>query len=139
MRKWLWLGLLAALSAVGYLALAQRGSLGQAGPQNPSYPGTTAVSDEEMDEAAEAQADRNLARITPDQAVQAAQQVLQTQATPKTVTLGNENGHPVWEVVIGNEEVKVDAGTGQVLHREPLGQEAQNEEDGKNAEDEAGE
>ena len=46
------------------------------------------------------------------------------------MALGNENGYLVWEVVIGGQEVKVDAGTGQVLHKEVYGQDEDHEERG---------
>ncbi len=74
---------------------------------------------EERSEGQEAALYQNLAKVTRDQAVAAAQQALGTQAAPTKVQLGVENGYLVWEVVIGDQEVKVDAGTGQVLHREP--------------------
>ena len=55
--------------------------------------------------------------------------------------LGDENGFLVWEVVIGDQEVKVDAGNAQVLQKEQVGaeNEAKDNEDsteGENEEDE---
>ncbi|MFC3832910.1 MULTISPECIES: PepSY domain-containing protein [Deinococcus] len=73
-----------------------------------------------------------LARITPDQAKQAA-----LAAVPGTVTsvmLGDENGSLVYEVLIGKTDVKVDAGNGKVLH-----QEAADSESGESEGTEAGE
>ncbi|WP_019012015.1 PepSY domain-containing protein [Deinococcus aquatilis] len=54
-----------------------------------------------------------LAKITPEQAKQAA-----LAAVPGTVTsvlLGDENGNLIYEVAIGKTEVKVDAGNAKVL------------------------
>lgn len=115
--------------ALGLLALAQTGK-GKVETQNPSYQGSIPVQEMGMGEKDEAQALQAMARITPEQAVRAAQQYLNTSASPAKVALGNENGYLVWEVVIGGQEVKVDAGTGQVLHKEVYGQEEDHEDRG---------
>ncbi|BDP44623.1 hypothetical protein DAETH_45920 (plasmid) [Deinococcus aetherius] len=63
---------------------------------------------------------RSLAKITPAQAQQAAQA-----AVPGTVTsvkLEDQDGSLVYAVVIGQTEVAVDAGNGQVLRQEAAGQ-----------------
>lgn len=123
------LGLVGLLVALGALAVAQMGVKGQV--QNPSYQGTIPVSDGdgEMNEEMEVKSYANLAKISPEEATRAAQQALGTQA-PTKVQLGDENGYLVYEVVIGNQEVKVDAGSGKVLHKETLGYEHQGSEDG---------
>ncbi|MGC8877108.1 PepSY domain-containing protein [Thermus sp.] len=112
--------------ALGVLALAQMGK--GAGNQSPSYQGSIPVQEAEGNEATEAQAYQALAKVTPDQAVKAAQAYLGTSEKPTRVSLGNENGYLVWEVVLAGQEVKVDAGTGQVLHKEAYG--AEHEEGG---------
>ena len=57
-----------------------------------------------------------LAKITPDQARQAA--LTAVSGTVTSVTLGDENGSLVYEVLIGKTDVKVDAGNGKVLHQD---------------------
>lgn len=119
MRKLTTIGLAATALAAFGLSLAGKT---QQGAQSPSYQGSIPVQ-EDRSEDQEAALYQNLAKVTRDQAVAAAQQALGTQAAPTKVQLGVENGSLVWEVVIGDQEVKVDAGTGQVLHREAYGQE----------------
>jgi|GEM_PF-4358751 len=54
--------------------------------------------------------------VTASQAIQLAQQYLGTQAVPTRVVLADEHGHIVWEVIFGEQEVKVDAQTAQIVH-----------------------
>lgn len=68
---------------------------------------------EEQQESAKLQP---LAKITPQQAQQAAEAAQGGQAS--NVKLENEDGNLVYEVVIGQKEVKVDAGNGRVLYTE---------------------
>lgn len=77
---------------------------------------------EEQQEAAKLQP---LAKITAQQAQQAAQTSVGGQASK--VELENEDGNLVYAVKIGQQEVKVDAGNGQVLYSEN-----ENQEDEKN-------
>lgn len=65
---------------------------------------------------------QSLAKITPQQAQQAAEAAQGGQAS--SVQLENEDGNLVYAVVIGQQEVKVDAGNGRVLYTE-----ARNHED----------
>ncbi len=62
-----------------------------------------------------------LAKITPQQAQQAAESAQGGQA--KNVKLESENGNLVYAVEIGNQEVTVDAGNGKVLSTETANQE----------------
>ena len=64
-------------------------------------------------EAAEAQQYAGLVKITEAQAIKAAEAKVGGSATK--AELGNENGSLIYEVHIGNQEVKVDAGNGNVL------------------------
>jgi|GEM_PF-678174 len=66
---------------------------------------------------------QSLAKITPQQAQQAAE--AKQGGTASSVKLENENGSVVYTVAIGNTEVKVDAGNGRVLYTES------NQENGK--------
>jgi uncharacterized membrane protein YkoI len=68
---------------------------------------------QEQQEAAKLQ---SLAKITPQQAKQAAEVAQKGQAS--SVKLENEDGNLVYAVVIGQKEVKVDAGNGRVLYTE---------------------
>ena len=64
---------------------------------------------------------QGLAKITAAQASAAAQ--ANVPGTVSSVTLGDENGTLIYEVVIGNMAVKVDAGNGQVLGQDMAGNE----------------
>lgn len=77
---------------------------------------------EEQQEAAKLQ---SLAKITLQQAQQAAESAVAGKAS--SVELENENGNLVYAVEIGKQEVKVDAGNGRVLYTEN-----ENQEDEKN-------
>lgn len=59
---------------------------------------------------------RSLAKITPQQAEQAARTVASGEVSH--LALENEDGNVVYKVVIGQQEVLIDAGNGQVLETE---------------------
>lgn len=61
---------------------------------------------------------QSFAKINAQQAQQSAETVEKGKAT--SVKLENENGNLVYAVVIGQKEVKVDAGTARVLYTEAL-------------------
>lgn len=103
--------------------------------QDPSYIGSIAVPEaqeaseaqeaneaeeaskvDEANEADEATALASQAKITSDQAKEAAQ--AEVPGTVTKVELDNENGYLVYSVEVGGKDVKVDAGTGKVLHIE---------------------
>jgi uncharacterized membrane protein YkoI len=84
--------------------------------QEPHLNGSIAVDEalsEGLSEADEAAALAPLATITEDEAIAAAQ--AEVPGAVDKVELGNENGSLVYEVKIGSQEVKVDAGNGAVL------------------------
>ncbi len=84
--------------------------------QEPQLNGTIAVDEaryEGLSEEEEAAALAPLATITEDEAIAAAQ--AEVPGSADAVELGNENGSLVYEVKIGGQEVKVDAGNGAVL------------------------
>ncbi|MBL1210023.1 hypothetical protein [Geminocystis sp. GBBB08] len=56
----------------------------------------------------------SLAKITPQQAQQVAEEVIGSQAT--AVRLENEDGNLVYSVIIGQNDVKIDAGNGTFLY-----------------------
>jgi uncharacterized membrane protein YkoI len=72
----------------------------------------------EQQESAQLQ---SLAKITPQQAQLAAETARAGKAS--SVKLENEDGNLVYAVKIGQQEAKVDAGTGQVLYTEKANQE----------------
>jgi len=120
--------------AIGAMALAQNGP----NNQTPAYQGSISVANNQG-EAQEAQEYTKLAKVSMQDAVKAAQAYVGTTQAPTSVQLGNENGYLVWEVVIGGQEIKVDAGTGKVLHAAPVGHEdgrGENYEGGQQGEDE---
>lgn len=92
---------------------------------------------EQPDAQEEAQL-RGLARITPQQASQAAQAAVP--GTVRSVSLENDDGGLVYAVVIGQTEVKVDAGNGRVLAREQAEQNEQagEQQDGQDTETSGG-
>ena len=98
--------------------------------QKPSYTGSVAVQQDPnggASEAQEAQQYASLAKVSEQEAIAAAQQASGLSAQPSKVALENENGYLVWEVVIGDQEIKVDAGTAQVLHSDLVGNEDPND------------
>jgi len=87
----------------------------------PSYEGSITVDGSEYDsisEQEESNALAKLATITADQAKQYAEEAVNGTETASKIELENENGTLVYEVTIGNQEVKIDAGDGSVLHIE---------------------
>lgn len=95
--------------------------------QTPLYQGSVTVSDaryQGKSEQDESKALAGLAKITAQQAKQAAEN--KVRGTASSVELGNENGTLVYEVKIGKQEVKVDAGNGSILKVE----QADNEKEG---------
>jgi uncharacterized membrane protein YkoI len=92
--------------------------------QEPQLRGSIAVpegQDNGLSEADEAAALAPLAKITADEASAAAQ--AEVPGDVQKVELDNENGSLVYSVEIGGKDVKVDAGTGAVLHIESDGPE----------------
>lgn len=84
---------------------------------------------ETNDDAEEQQEDAKLqydAKISATQAKQAAE--TSVGGTASSVKLEDENGSLVYAVVIGNQEVKVDAGNGKVLYTENPNQENESNE-----------
>ena len=84
--------------------------------QDPSYKSSIIVDEakyEGKSEQDESKALAGLAQITVDQAKRVAEAKIG--GTASDVELDNENGSLVYEVTIGNQEVKVDAGNGSIL------------------------
>ena len=109
--------------------------------QDPSYKSSIAVDETKYEgkrEQDESKALAGQAKITADQAKQAAE--AQVSGTASSVELDNENGSLVYEVKIGNQELKVDAGNGSILKieqddNEKEGIESENEKVGDNEQD----
>ena len=85
------------------------------GQMQPNLNGSIKVPQDNQSEGAEAAAYSKMAKITLGQAVKAAQSSLNVSTSPSSAQLGNENGSLVWEVVIGQQSVLVDAGNAKVL------------------------
>jgi uncharacterized membrane protein YkoI len=86
---------------------------------DPQLNGSIRVDDSKfagLSESEESAALASLATITPDEALAAARAVVAGDS--QKVELENENGSLVYSVQIGGQDVKVDAGTGAVLHVE---------------------
>jgi uncharacterized membrane protein YkoI len=100
---------------------AQGGEESEANEAKESEDGEEA---EDRAEGAESERLKSLARITPEQARDAA--LAQVPGTVKKVELENEDGNVVYGVEIktakGESDVKVDAGDGRVLHVEQDGE-----------------
>ena len=112
-----------AIAAVGILGLAGFGRLAyaQGQPNTIVAPQKTAeasdgdgeINDDAQDKQESAKL-QTLAKITPQQAQQFAEANQGGKAS--NVKLENEDGNVVYAVAIGQKEVKVDAGNGQVLY-----------------------
>ena len=83
-----------------------------------------AAGTETADNGQDAAQYQSLAKITPAQASAAAQ--ARVPGAVSSVMLGDENGSLIYEVIIGNTAVKVDAGNGQVLGQDMAGAETGN-------------
>lgn len=77
------------------------------------------------------------ATVSLQDAVAAAQQATGLNTSATSVELEVENGYLVWEVAIGDQEVIVDAGNGEVLQTMQAGME--DESEGMESEDEGAE
>ncbi len=73
---------------------------------------------------------QSLAKITAQQAQQSAEAAEQGKAT--SVKLENEDGNLVYAVVIGQQEVKVDAGNARVLYMESLNSDRKDDKNDSN-------
>jgi uncharacterized membrane protein YkoI len=97
---------------------------GEANEAKESKDGEKGEEEEDRAEGAESERLKSLARITPEQAQSAA--LAQVPGTVKKVELENEDGNVVYGVEIktakGENDVKVDAGDGRVLHIEQDGE-----------------
>ena len=116
------------------IALAQASggtTQAQGQTQQPAFTGSIPLPQDNQSEGAEAAAYASMAKVTLDQAVTAAQSSLGNSTAPSSAQLDNENGFLVWEVVIGQQAVKIDAGDAKVLQTEQVGAEemADNGED----------
>ncbi|WP_055073763.1 PepSY domain-containing protein [Pseudanabaena sp. 'Roaring Creek'] len=120
---------LVGLVGIGGLAKAAR-----AIPMQSAKPAAIEVAEREMSETRETGESRDdlidanqsaklraLAKITPQQAQQAAEATVAGKAT--SVKLENEDGSLVYSVAIAQKEVIVDAGNGRVLSTESLNNE----------------
>jgi uncharacterized membrane protein YkoI len=96
--------------------------------QDPSYKSSVSAPEQNgQNEADESAALQSMAKITPDQARDAA--VAAVAGTADKVELDNENGNVVYSVQITGAngtktDVKVDAGNGSVLHQDSAQNEA---------------
>ena len=132
------LGLLLGGGAIGaYQVAAQNNNavktttaVQQQEVQDPSYHGSIVIGGakyEGKNERDESAALVGKAKITAEQAKKVAE--AKVSGTVTGAKLGNENGSLVYEIKIGKQEVKVDAGNGTVLKIE----QADNEKGGKEA------
>jgi len=117
--------LLVGWVAQGAWAAAPGGAQQQAQEQVPSYSCSIKVPEPEPQDLS------TLAKIKADQAMAAVQAAFPG-ATVKRVELDNENGCLVYSVDLSNGmEVKVDAGNGNVIHKEPAGREGHEGREGR--------
>lgn len=135
---------LAAGALTPVTAFAQQespASPAQAQPQDSGYTGTIAVPEnQDLGEAGELAQYRSLAKVTIEEAIAAAREATGLSDAVAKAELGNENGFLVWEVVIGDQVVKVDSGNGEVLQVQQAGADEVADESGAGSdEEEAGE
>lgn len=107
--------------------------------REPSFTGSITLPQNDRSEGAEAATYGSMATVSLDQAVKAAQDLLGATDAPTSVQLGDEDGFLIWEVVIGNQAVKVDAGNAKVLQTEQAGvaEEADDNESNDQEDDQA--
>ena len=123
-QKKSWIAAAVGLLVIGAVGVA--GATGSGGStedgdetQSPKYESSVTVDQKEHEGFSEAEESKSLeplAKITADDAKKAATAELPGKVTE--VELENENGALVYEVEIGDKEVKVDAGNGDILHTE---------------------
>ena len=101
------------------IALAQASGGAANGQMQAPLNGSIKVPQDNQSEGAEAAAYAKMAKVTLGQAVKAAQSSLNVSTSPSSAQLGNENGSLIWEVVIGQQSVLIDAGNAKVLQTEP--------------------
>jgi len=89
--------------------------------QKPDQGDGDGETNDDVKEQQESQKLQSLAKITPQQAQQAAE--TSVKGTASRVKLENEDGNLVYAVAIGGNEVKVDAGNGHVLYTDTFGNE----------------
>jgi uncharacterized membrane protein YkoI len=103
---------------------AEGNETAEANEANEAKDGEAGEESEDRAEGAESERLKSLARITPEQARDAA--LAQVPGTVKKVELENEDGNVVYGIEIktakGESDVKVDAGDGRVLHVEHDGE-----------------
>lgn len=85
----------------------------------------------QMENQQDAKKLQSLAKISAEQAQKSAETTEKAKAS--RVTLENDDGNLVYAVVIGQKEVKVDAGNGNVLYTEALSQDGKEGKETKNA------
>ena len=115
---------LAAVLATGLACAQGATSTPSQTAGQPSVQGSIRVPQDQTTEGGEASSLQALAKITMQAAIQAAQQSLGVSDAPSSAQLGNDNGFLTWEIVIGGQEVQVDAGTGSVLATQAVGAES---------------
>lgn len=104
--------LLAGVGIVGSVALAANNSPTNAN-NSPQVVSSEINQDQEIPDAQEEQALQSQAKITADQAKVAAEAQISGKAL--SVHLEDENGVVVYNVAIGNQEVKVNAADGSIV------------------------
>jgi uncharacterized membrane protein YkoI len=118
------LGLMTVLGTGGLAAVA-RAKGNASAPTDRIAQRADAEAGDEADEGPETEDDaqesaqyQSQAKITPQQAQQAAATAVG--GTAARAELENEDGNLVYQVMVGQTEVLVDAGNGNILHREEV-------------------
>lgn len=122
--------------AVAFAQAAATPAKPQAQMQEPAFTGSIPLPQDDRSEGTEAAAYGKVATVALDQAVKAAQRSLGVTDAPTSAQLDNENGFLVWEVVIGDRAVKVDAGDAKVLQTEQVGADEEGDDNDQDAQQE---
>lgn len=113
------LAVLASGALVPMTAFAQQDSStqpAQTQSQDAGPAGSIAVPEnQDLSESRELAQIRSLATVSLEEAIAAAQKATGLSDAVTKAELGNDNGFLVWDIAIGDQEVKVDAGNGEVL------------------------
>ncbi len=113
---------LAGIGIIGSVAFAASQPQGRAQQQMvQTQADAQDQNDSNLSEAQESQTLQSKATISADQARKTAE--AKVGGTASSVTLGDEDGKVIYEVIVNGQEVKVDAKTGSVLTLEKQGSE----------------
>ena len=126
--------ILAGLLTIGALGLvsvfAQTDTAAQPAVQEPAIKGSITLTQDPMAQYL------TLAKVSMADVVAAAQKAVGSTESASSASLEDANGYLVWAVVVAGQEVKVDAGTAEVLYQGAVNADEMNNGDEQGSNDE---